>query len=207
MREVGLLPLFRSEVPGFSVQDITPEEAWFQEPEHDPWRWRAQIAEKGEFIYAKMISGKAAFATPEWYAHLANHRRGGMGFDERYESGVVSYKQKRIVEALRKSGALLSSELRRQCGFGKGGEKGFSSAIIALQMSCDLVVDGFGFKLDRWGRPYGWSVTRYALAEARFGEDCADPGVPPAESARRLREQFFRILPDAMPAQIDRLLK
>ena len=49
INEVGFLPLFKNEIPGFSLEERTvPEYWWSENPEVDPWEWRAIIARSGE---------------------------------------------------------------------------------------------------------------------------------------------------------------
>ena len=46
VREVGFLPLFSNDIPGFSVEEHTPAEDWWvDDPARDPWAWRQLLAE------------------------------------------------------------------------------------------------------------------------------------------------------------------
>ena len=47
--EIGFLPLFENELPGFSVRECTAPAAWWNEdaPARDPWEWRKRIAAEG----------------------------------------------------------------------------------------------------------------------------------------------------------------
>ena len=48
IEEIGFLPLFRNEIPGFSVEEHTAADSWWSEdPECDPWEWRKIIAGNG----------------------------------------------------------------------------------------------------------------------------------------------------------------
>ena len=48
VEEIGFLPLFAGDVPGFSVEEHTvPEDWWTGNPEKDPWEWRALAARRG----------------------------------------------------------------------------------------------------------------------------------------------------------------
>ena len=42
VEEIGFLPLFAGEVPGFSAEERTaPESWWTGDPKTDPWEWVA----------------------------------------------------------------------------------------------------------------------------------------------------------------------
>ena len=41
INEVGFLPLFKNNIPGFSLEERTvPEYWWCGDPEVDPWEWQ-----------------------------------------------------------------------------------------------------------------------------------------------------------------------
>ena len=45
INKVGFLPLFKNEIPGFSLEERTvPHFWWSGDEEHDPWAWREIIA-------------------------------------------------------------------------------------------------------------------------------------------------------------------
>ena len=45
INEIGFLPLFRNDIPGFSLEERTvPEYWWCEDVDRDPWMWRAVIA-------------------------------------------------------------------------------------------------------------------------------------------------------------------
>ena len=45
INELGFLPLFKNDIDGFSLEERTvPEYWWSDDPEIDPWMWRAIIA-------------------------------------------------------------------------------------------------------------------------------------------------------------------
>ena len=76
IREFGVLPLFRSSIPGWSIEDMTAPGCWFDtEGVLGPWDWKVDAVRQGDIAYGKFIGGKAAFATLEWYRHLMNWRR------------------------------------------------------------------------------------------------------------------------------------
>ena len=49
INEFGFLPLFKNDIDGFSLEERTvPEYWWSDNPEIDPWMWRAIIARQHE---------------------------------------------------------------------------------------------------------------------------------------------------------------
>lgn len=59
INEVGFLPLFKNDIPGFSLEErTTPEYWWCDIPEKDPWLWRAIIAGKHDIVYGKFFDKK-----------------------------------------------------------------------------------------------------------------------------------------------------
>ena len=76
IREYGVLPLFRSSIPGWSIEDMTAPGCWFDtEGVLGPWDWKIDAVRQGDIAYGKFIDGKVAFATLEWYRHFMNWRR------------------------------------------------------------------------------------------------------------------------------------
>lgn len=165
INEYGFLPLFRCEIPGFSVEDMTPEDHWFKEGVEGPWDWREAIAAKGEIAYAKVFHGKAGFISPDWYADFANFRRDGYDFDARADEGLCPNGDRKLM-AMIERGVCLSGELRAQYP-----GKGVDGALTRLQMQTYLTIERFDYKRAKDGHSYGWGSARYAIPEVIFGLD------------------------------------
>ncbi|MBQ4089510.1 MAG: hypothetical protein IJC56_06490, partial [Clostridia bacterium] len=189
VNEVGMLPLFRSVVPGFSVEELTPDEYWFKEDTVGPWQWRQVLAGGREVAYAKLFNGKYGFVSMEVYPHLANFRRDGYDFDARVDDGLVRDSERRLYELI-SSGLHLSSALRKSFS-----GKGFESALAALQMRTYVTCSGFEQRLTRNGKPYGWEVSRYEISESVFGGACsAAYDYDPAESREFLIKRLMHYM-------------
>lgn len=191
--EVGLLPLFRSDVPGFSVEELTPEEYWFKKDVEGPWEWREQLAASGEVAYGKIFSGKAGFVSRALYPRFCNVRREGYDFEARAEDGLVPALDRRLYPLI-EGGVSLAGDLRRVYG---GDGKGFESALTRLQMRAYITVAGFDRRRDRHGVPYGWGISLFETAEARFGALCAaayheDPEVSREKIVEHLSQYISR---------------
>ena len=205
IHEMGLLPFFTCAIAGFSLKAHTPPDRWFVKDVEGPWEWREAIAEKGEIAYARLFRKKMGFVSPALYPDLVNVRRNGMDFDVQYEAGYASRNEKILVDLLAANGSLLSHDLKRLSGI----EKGFETAITSLQMRTYVTIQRMDYHLDRYGRPYGWGTSRFALAETIFGEDfvCSRYDDPIEVSLGRLYHHIAQRFPDAAEKEILSLLR
>ena len=81
INEFGFLPLFKNEIDGFSLEERTvPEYWWSDNPETDPWMWRAIIARRHDIVYGKFFDKKAGFISKKWLPVFANYRRDGYDY-------------------------------------------------------------------------------------------------------------------------------
>ena len=127
IREVGFIPFFRNRIPGFSIQEMTPREYWFDGEEGilGPWDWKIECVRSGDIAYGKFLcGGKASFATVEWYREIMNLQRSRFSPDEAGEKilgyisthGSISIKEVRGLLEVRKSAADAAiARLQRQC--------------------------------------------------------------------------------------------
>ena len=207
--EMGFLPFFANEISGFSVEEYCPEELWFSEEAEGPWEWKGPAARSGQCVYGKFFEGRAGFVSKEWFPDFANFRRNGYDFDARYDDGMASYKDKDVYDTVLKHGALLSKDLKRLCGYRKGGNTGFDTVITRLQMQTYLTIGDFIYLRDRYGRSYGWGVAQYTMPEAQFGYDFVTSmySREPDESKARIVNHLKSVLPDAGKEQILKIIE
>ena len=64
---------------------------------------------------------------------------------------------------------ILSSNLKKQAGFGKNGEKNYPGIITGLQMQTYLVITGFRRRANKRGAAYGMPVSVLQPPEAVWG--------------------------------------
>ncbi len=210
IEDIGFLPLFKNNVRGFSVEEITASASWWSDnPEEDPWEWREVIAEEGKIAYGKLFSNRAGFISREWYPMFASYRRDGYDFDSRYEDGLASHRAKKIMEVLEREEVLLSNEIKPAAGFGKGGEKGFEGAMMSLQMQTYITVRGFRRRRNKRNEEYGWSVAQFSLSEKLYGEDYVRSayGIGREEAKQRIIDRVKRRFPEASLAEIERVIR
>ena len=207
--EVGFLPLFKNEVPGFSVEENTSDLYWWTgDKEQDPWEWRVLIARSGQVAYGKFFGKKAGFVSKEWFPHFANYRRDGYDFDSRWDEELASMRCKRIMDQFENRDELFSFELKRLAGFGKGGEKNFDGAVTDLQMQGYLLIRDFRRRVNQKGLEYGWPISIYSTPEALWGYDHISSAyhIAPAESRELIDRQVRKNFPEAEELELDVVL-
>ena len=199
VNDCGFLPLFRNGVPGFSVEEMSCSEDWWcDDPARDPWIWRAVCAGSGEVAYGKFFDGKAGFVSLAWLPVFANWRRGGYDFDARWDEGLASLRQKKIMDLFADASEHFSFEARQSAGFGRGGEKNFEGVVTQLQMQSYLVIRDFRCRKNRRGEDYGWAIAVLATPESIWGYEHVsacyfeDPGCSRERVHARVRTCFPR---------------
>ena len=71
INKMGFLPLFKNDIKGFSLEERTvPEYWWSDNPEIDPWMWRAIIARRHDIVYGKFFDKKAGFISKSGFQYL-----------------------------------------------------------------------------------------------------------------------------------------
>lgn len=213
INEVGFLPLFKNDIPGFSLEERTvPEYWWCDDPKRDPWMWRAIIARQHDIVYGKFFDKKAGFISKKWLPIFANYRRDGYDFDALYEDGKAPNKYKKIMDNFmedKEDTEIYSNDLKKQAGFVKGGEKGFDGAITNLMMQLYLCNCDFRKRMNKRGEAYGWDVAVYSSVEHIHGYDHVtsyykdDPG----ESWQKIVDYMHKTYPVATDKQIRKVLK
>lgn len=205
--EVGFLPFFKNAIEGFSLEELTPTELWFQDGVEGPWEWKDIIARSGQCIYGKFFDGRAGYVSIEKFPHFANYRRDGYDFDARFDEGIADSRDKSIMDALETYGDALSKELKRICGFTEGA-KGFETCITRLQMQTYILPVSFEKTIFKNGDEHGWGVARYTITEKRFGELArSEYSTSPDESLRIILDYLSSLLPKATPNDIFKLIK
>ena len=203
--EVGFLPLFKNEIPGFSVEEHTQTGYWWSgDRDRDPWEWRGIIAAGDRAAYGKFFNKKAGFISKAWLPYFINCRRDGYDFDARWEDEKASYRQKRIMDLFGDDTELFSYELKELAGFGKGGEKNFEGVVTELQMELYLCVREFRQRTNKRGEPYGWAIAVYTRPEKLWGYDHAAGayGEDPETSRERIRSRMRELYPGVSEKQL-----
>ena len=207
--KIGFLPLFSNEIPGFSVEEHTPAEDWWQDdPATDPWAWREVLASNANVAYGKFFDRKAGFVSKEWFPDFANYRRDGYDWEGLYEDGKMKTRCKQIMDIFSPDEQayaleLLSCDIKRKLPE----KKGFEGALTDLQMQAFLIVSDFRRRTNKFGIPYGWHVAALVTPETKWGYDIVNgTDRKPEASWERIREQLLRFYPDADETAVRKLL-
>lgn len=219
INEIGFLPLFGNEVEGFSVEEHTSPDYWWSGiRQEDPWEWREIIAASTQVAYGKFFGNKAGFISLEWLPYFVNCRRNGYDFDARYQDGLASRREKKIMDfyigededgdPIYKDERILSTDLKKMAGFGKGGEKNYPGIITGLQMQTYLVITDFKRRKNKRGDEYGMAVSIMLPPESIWGYDkvTAAYSEKPEESWNRIFEHVKELYQGADDAEIIRLI-
>ena len=196
----GFLPFFENGIPGFSLEEHTPAELWYNgskdgRDDWPVWDWKGPVASAGTCMYGKFFRKKAGFIDRAWIPDFLNVRRNGMTFDEWYDEGLLFYKDRALYDAVRTYGAILTPHLKLQCNYRKGGDTGFDAAVTRLMMQGWLCISDFIYRTDRFGKEYGWGVALYTTPEAQFGEAALFCPRTPEESRERILAQLSARFP------------
>ena len=216
IREAGIIPFFKGPVPGFSVEEMTPPEHWFDSSEElGPWDWKIDAVQSGDIAYGKFLcGGKAAFATVEWYAHLRNWRLS----QARFEPDSAGRK---VLELMEKQGSVGSKDIRLLLGLKKAAADG---VVTRLANSTRLLVGDIQRVYRGPTLKYsGWQICTFCTPEALFGaedavpvfggfspfsaEDPLDTGCTPEDSFAALLRHLRELLPEAREKDIRKLLE
>lgn len=207
--EVGFLPLFSNDIPGFSVEERTPSADWWSDdPASDPWAWRQVLASNRNVCYGKFFDKRAGFVSKDWFPEFANYRRDGYDYEGLYEDGKMKRRCKLIMDIFApddemRGPELFSCDVKRRLPE----KKGFEGALTELQMQSFLIMSDFRQRTNRLGIPYGWHVAALMTPETKWGYDWVNSSTKtPAASWEILREQVLRHFPGAGETALRKIL-
>ena len=219
INEIGFLPLFANEVEGFSVEEhVSPDFWWTGDSEEDPWEWREIIARSKEVAYGKFFDKRAGFISKEWLPYFVNYRRNGYDFDARWADGLASKREKKIMDfyigededgdTIFKSDELLSTDLKKLAGFGKGKEKNYPGIITGLQMELYLVITDFRRRTNKRGEEYGMAVSIMFPPEKVWGYEMVTAAYKeePKDSWKKIIDRVKELYPAADDKDVVKLI-
>lgn len=209
INHIGFLPLFKNDIPGFSLEERTVSDYWWSGDARDPWERREIIARKGEIAYGKFFDKKAGFISKKWFPYFANLRRDGYDFDARWDDGFAPIRQKKIMDLFEDDTTLYSFEIKKNACFGKDGEKNFEGTITELQRQLYLCAIDFRKRKNKKGAEYGWPVAVYAKPEYLYGYDYVSTAYSekPEASYERIRKYLSEVYPIATDKQVKKVIR
>lgn len=200
--DLGIVPFFENAVRGWSVEEMTPHEYWFDGDVLGPWDWKIDCVQSGDIVYGKFLGGKAAFASVRWYRELRAWRL------SRLSPVILSDVEKSrtsqdaaILDYIGTNGAITIKEVRGLLGVKKAAA---DAAVTRLQMQCRVVTGDLTRVYRGPDLHYnGWQVASFTTPESLygpsdfpFGRSSVDPlsteGTP-AESLERLLEHISEV--------------
>ena len=222
IRELGFLPFFSNRIEGFSIEEHTPEELWFNDEHPGPWEWKGPVIGNWESAYGKFFEKKAGFVSLEWFPDFMNWRR------SKFPLKKLGEEPRHILEVLRGCESALSKELKAKSGYSMARKRtkfnpdnplepivnkhngaDFDKLINELQMGTWVCIADFEYLFSKKGERYGWGVARYCTPEAMYEIDvhqCVE-GRTPQQSLERIVRHLFSVLPEATEDQVRKLLE
>ncbi len=218
----GFFPFFKNRIGGFSLEERTPPELWFEDDgeghENGVWDWKSTVISDTGCAYGRFAAGKACFVSREWYPDLMNVQR---------SRGTLTGTESEILDIIRGEDSVLSSELKVLSGYAvprgreqnlSGGpliamdreaaalkKEGFETALGRLQQRGRVIISDFEYRMTKAGIPYGWGIARYCTPESVFGFDALETGRTAEESEKRILMHLKSVLPEADERDIRRL--
>jgi len=200
IRENGIIPFFANPIKGYSIEELTAPQFWFNSEEGDgflgPWDWKIDCIQTGDIVYAKFLNGKASFATPEWYRELLNVRRSLPKYqpDER---------QKMVLDYLYNHGTVTIKEIRRLLDV----KKNVADNIMGkLMMQCRVITGDIQRVYRGEFLTYnGWQISTFCTPEDYF-EDAVVPVCSPEESKQKLIAHIAELSGETEMKKIKKLL-
>ncbi len=159
VRALGIVPLFKCGIEGFSIEEMTDPKYWMSE-EYDfgPWDWKVDAVAQGDLAYGKFLSGpKTAFATWELYSELMNYRR---SLDKYQPVGL----QQQVLDIVTRLGSAESADFRKELGIKKAQ---VDSITARLMLDTRIVICSIHRVYRGADLTYtGWQKASYCLPEA-----------------------------------------
>ncbi len=198
IREFGIIPFFENPVAGYSIEEMTPADHWFESDSLGPWDWKIYAVQTGEIAYGKFLwGGKAAFATAACYRDLLNWRRSLPKY-------ALRPGDRQAWEAVKGAGSLTSRELRRICGLKKAQ---MDAITTRLENQTRLVIGDFERVYKGQFLEYsGWQLATLCRPEDLFEYDLEQLPFTPQESYERLCAHIRGRVPHISEAQLKKML-
>lgn len=214
----GILPFFRNNIEGFSVEGMAAPGMLFGETSDDYgcWEWKGPVIQLQTTAYGKFFNKRAGFVSRELLPDFLNYRRAA------YKVSPDSIDEK-ILHIVKEREGVTSTELREEI-FGKPSHRrkptdlvdllsakrhkrnSLEGALQRLQMGGHLLIADFEYKHTKQGKRYGWGVALYSTPEIWFEQRFNGTERTPEESFARLVDHLRRKLPGTDPGQIEYLL-
>lgn len=209
LNTLGFLPFSSNPIDYPNLGKLGENSQWFtDDPDTDPWQWKTRLVEERQGVFAKVLCGKPAFISREWYPYFLAARRGGESFEDAYEEGRMSHECQRIMALLEEGKPLAVHEIKLLAGFDKGSQSRFEGALSTLQMGFFITVSGAKRKTTLLGQPYGWPGTEYQTVEAWAWPEALERAaeLDAKEAGSRLVQRVREVMPAVTEKQARKFL-
>lgn len=214
---IGILPLFKNSIPGFSIEERCDPSVWFSDRE-GIWEWKGPVILETKSAYGKFFQNKVAFISDKFYCDFANFRRDGYDYEARCDEGLASYDEQYLYTLIASHYSVLSKQAKIEGGYLKPRKdelvqweprKGFDTQITKLQRLGYITITNFEYEMDKRGEFYGWGIARYATFENAFGKKFVNHVYEktPNQSYERLKRHLKRVIPYVQENEIDYFMK
>lgn len=221
---MGLLPFFRNNIRGFSIEEMTPPGLLFGGNEYEGcWEWKGPVVRKRSTVYGKFFRRKAGYVSRELLPYFLKYRR------DRYPVTPGSTEEM-LLDIIRINDSMTSTDLRESMREGPRRRTAFDlpeltpdtadapttrtrpsrhkleAPLQKLQMGGWLCISDFRYKLTKRGERYGWGVAEYSTPEMLFDREDLETDLSPAECLEFIKDYVGRRFPGATPEKLVRLL-
>ena len=210
IHNIGFLPLFSNDIPGFSVEERVPAESWWTGNENaDPWEWRIILSRDPSIAYGKFFNKSAGFVSKSFFPTFANYRRNGYDFDALFEDELASYRSKKIMDVFELDDEaagleIMSNEVKEFASV----DKNFQGAFTDLQMQTYLILSDFQQRKNKKGQSYGWHIALAETPETKWGREFVTSAYSedPKESWDKIAARMKQFFPEASSDAVKRIL-
>ncbi|MCH5217859.1 MAG: hypothetical protein J1F07_04830 [Muribaculaceae bacterium] len=226
----GLLPFFRNNIKGFSIEEMTPPALIFGGNDDEGcWEWKGPVIRRRTTMYGKFFRRKAGFVSRELIPYFLKMRRDSgivtPGSTDEMIFDIISINDRMTSTELRET--LIGKPKRRTAydlpeleatsdpGFNLTSEKGagkpsrhtLEGPLQRLQMGGHVCISDFRYKQTRRGERYGWGVAEYSTPEMLFESSELHTDLTPGECRDYIIEYVGSRFPSASADGIGRLIR
>lgn len=223
----GILPFFRNNFKGFSVEEMAPPELLFGGNEYEGcWEWKGPVVRKRTSAYGKFFRRKAGFVSIELLPYFLTYRRAMQqlkaGSTEEMIYDIISINDGMTSTELRES---MLGRPRRRTAYDLPDSPSMGPVITEdadrarrpsrhileaplqrLQMGGRICISDFRYKTTRKGERYGWGVAEYSTPEMLWDSGELHVDLTPGECLDYIIEYVGSRFPGATETRLRALL-
>lgn len=224
----GILPFFRNDIKGFSIQEMTPPDLIFGGNEDEGcWEWKGPVIRKRACAYGKFFRRKAGYVNVELLPYFLTYRR---SFGNIREGSI----DEMLYDIISVNDRMTSTELRQlingtharrtaydlpesplgptrgEFEYGQNVKKpsrhSMEGPLQRLQMAGRICISDFRYKQTKRGERYGWGVAEYSTPEMLFDSAELSVDASPQECLEYMTDYVLKRFPAATVESLGKLL-